>query len=204
LSSSTTAAAWINFDEGRVVMDVSNVNIEDKKKIILISILLNIAVFTTMNTFAQRYFACDSVVFVSGDSIVITSKCSYKIILKYFPNEYFDTLRSTNSKGSAELETGLIEYRGNTKNYKGKYRVIYNGRILEECEMYKYIPHGLYKRYARGYNIPPNICLEKIQFKNGERHGLTTIYSQKNHKKIIKEKYCKGQLIKKVERYEKW
>lgn len=171
---------------------------------ILASILLSLTVFTNKDSFAQRYFACDSVVVVNSDSIQITSHCSYKIKLKYFPYEYYDTLRITNSKGRGIIDSCLIEYRGNINKNKGIYRVIYNGKILEECEMRYYIPNGWYRRYARGYKIPSNICLEKIHFKNGVRHGLSFEYSQKTHRKIIKEKYYKGQLIKRLERYEKW
>lgn len=175
-----------------------------RAKIILNRILLFIVIFFVNKSSAQRYFACDSTVVVTPDSIVITSHCAIKLNLSYFPEKYFDTLHRSDSRGRSEVVSGLIEYKGNTKNKKGVYRVYINGKTLEECEMLNYIPHGYYKQYVRGYNAPPKICVEKIQFKNGLKHGKSIKYSQKTRRKLITEKYYEGQLIKKIEKYEKW
>ena len=138
------------------------------------------------------------------DSVIVTSSCSFRLKLKYFPDTFIDTLRSSNSYGAAVIETGIVEYRGNVKSKKGVYRVYCWGEILEECEFYNYMPHGTYKRYATGFKIPPKVCIQKIKFKNGLKQGKWIEYKQKTGKKYIIEYYDKGNLLKEIHKYDKW
>jgi hypothetical protein len=177
---------------------------ETKIKNTLISSFLLIYIMLYNSASAQRYFLCDSSITVLKDSTLITSHCHEIINIKHFPEKYHDTLWRSDKNGKLVMVLGLIEFKGKTKNRKGVYRVYYNGKILEECEFLNYLPHGWYKRYAVGFNQPPKTCLEKTHFINGLKHGKSIQYLQKTRKKFIVEKYYKGQLIKKVERFEKW
>ena len=166
------------------------------------SIFTSIIFLLSLSVNAQQYFYCDSTFAFKGDSIAISSTCPYYVDLTVFPYLYVDTAMTTKS-GKFYLKELRIEYRGNTIDNKGVYKVYRNNKIIQECEFENYQPHGTFKSYTSGYKISPR-CKEKIKFKNGEKHGKSYIYSTKTCKILIKERYYKGQRIKRVEKYEKW
>lgn len=172
---------------------VKNINI-------LISLLLFLLVTGVKS---QQYFYCDSIVSYSDDSIFVESKCPYYRDISVFPICVADTAGFTRKDGKIINTDLLITYRGNIKTKKGIYRVYRDSILVQESKFYNYLPDGYFYRYVYGYNIPKK-CVLKKRYRNGQAHGKSKMYSAKTGKVIVRESYYNGQLIKRIEKYEKW
>jgi hypothetical protein len=175
---------------------------EIKKHIIRISFIF-LWLLLWMVSYPQRYFLCDSVVLINQDSISITSKCPYIFKLENYPCNTFDTIFYTSSEGYGILDSVTIIYKCRLKNNKGLYKIIRDGKIIQECNFTNYSPDGWYKSY---FPIPNNKSqiTKKMHFKKGLKDGISVYYSFKSNKKILIEHYRDGILVKRIQKFETW
>jgi antitoxin component YwqK of YwqJK toxin-antitoxin module len=152
---------------------------------------------------AQRYFLCDSTISIHGDSILISSKCPITLNFSVLPDIDYDTLLQTTSDGGRLQINGTIEYKGDKKNNRGIYRVIRQGNIVQQCSFKNYYPDGWFKFYSID-NKSKSIIMKELHFKNGEKNGKSIFYSNKDRKKKRIEFYKHGQLLKRIDYFDKW
>jgi len=167
------------------------------------SILISSILFLLLKVDAQQLFLCDSIVNYKNDSVFIISECSFFRDLRFYPDFVIDTALYTTKDGGSGLKELKIIYKGNLATQKGMYFVYRDNRLDHSCELKNYEPNGKLIKYSWGFNLPSKLEMVK-KFKDGEPHGCSFFYSYKTGKVIMRERYHKGQLIKRVQKYERW